>query len=297
MSAFTAVDISKLPPPPVIETLVYEDILADLKAYVAEAAPELAPVLGLESEPAVKVIELVAYCVMILRARVNDAGKAVMLPFATDGDLDNLAVLFGVARLTISEGDPEAVPPIPAEFESDAALRKRTQLALEGFSTAGTLGGYIFHAFSADGRIVDVSVTSPAPTEVNVRFFATEADGTPTDAPLTAIEAALNVDDVRPLTDFVTVAPATIVPFNIEATLYLSSGPAAQLAEVEARLALDAALLAARRIGQPVPLSAIYAALHRPGVEKVTLEAPLEDVAVTDIQIALADTVTIGVAP
>ncbi|NCC68604.1 MAG: hypothetical protein EOM14_10525 [Clostridia bacterium] len=49
--SFTAIDLSALPPPEVVEMLDFEQILLALRADVASRDPSLIAVLGLESEP------------------------------------------------------------------------------------------------------------------------------------------------------------------------------------------------------------------------------------------------------
>ncbi len=124
MSRFASIDLSQLPAPEVVETLEFEALLTRLKERLTEALPEVEPVLALESEPLTKLLELLAYAEMILRARVNDGAKAVMLSHAQGGDLDQLAALLGVARLTLTPADETTVPVTPAVMEHDAVLRR-----------------------------------------------------------------------------------------------------------------------------------------------------------------------------
>lgn len=287
MTVFSGVDLSKLPAPQVIEELEVEAILADLKTRVAAAAPELSVVLGLESEPVVKLLQIWAYDVMILRARVNDAARAVLLAHASGSDLDQLAALFGVARLVIQEADDSVTPPIAEIRESDEAMRRRVQLALEGQSTAGPVGAYLFHAFSADGRILDVAISNPAAGEVAVTIYAEEADGTTTEDPVTAVEAALNADDVRPLTDLVTVSAAELAAFDITGQVTVDPGPNLAAIEAAARAALQEVLKAGRKIGRNFVLSQVIAALHVAGVRAVSITAPAGDVAVAAGEVAV----------
>ena len=85
------IDLSQLPAPIVVEVLDYEDILAERKATLISLYPEeqreaVARTLSLESEPIVKLLQENAYREVILRQRVNDAAKAVMLAHAATGD-------------------------------------------------------------------------------------------------------------------------------------------------------------------------------------------------------------------
>jgi len=265
MTTYSPIDLDTLPAPQVIEALDAETILAAIKADVIARAPELEDVLELESEPATKVLEAAAFRELLLRARINDAARAVMVAHATGADLDNLAALFGVERL---------------EGESDREFRDRTQLSLEGFSTAGPVGAYEFHALAAHAEVKDVAVSSPAPGTVEVAVLARSGNGTPTQEVLDAVAAALNDEDVRPLTDLVQVVAADVVNYAITAELVFDESQDGAQALPTVGAAVQAYVNARHALGQTVSLSGIYAALHQPGVVRATLVAPAADLAV-----------------
>lgn len=299
MSTFTAIDLSALPMPDFVETLDFETLLAAYKADFIARYPALAAALDLESEPVVKLLETGAYRELLVRARVNDAGRANMLATSTGADLDNLAALYGVSRLVTAPGDSSASPPVAPTFETDGVFRARIQLALEGFSTAGPVGAYRFHALSADGRVKDVGVASPSPGVVRVTVLSSVGNGTATGDLLLAVDTALAADDVRPLCDTVTVQGATIVPFSVSAQLELLEGPDAAVVLAEAQAALAAHVADVHRIGRSVSLSGLYAALHRGGVAKVNLIMPAAeiDIGETEAPWCTAANVTIAGTP
>lgn len=296
MSRFGAIDLSRLPPPDVVERLDFETILGAMKADLVARAPELAPVLALESEPAVKILEVAAFRELLLRARVNDAARAVMLATATGADLDHLAALFGVGRFTLDPGDPEAAPPVAPTLEPDADLRYRTQLALEGFSVAGPVGAYTYHAFAASGLVRDVSVGSPTPGTVLVTVLSSEEPGAASPELIATVEAALSAEDVRPLCDTVVVQSATILTYAVVAELEIDGGPDSDVIAADAFAA--AALYAgqAHRLGRPATRSGLFAALHRPGVRRVILSSPAADVTATAAQAPRCTGITVTVA-
>ncbi len=295
MSGFDVIDLSSLPPPQVIEQLDFETILAAMKADMVARVPELAGVLALESEPVVKFLEVIAYRELLIRAHFNDRARALMLAFSTASDLDHLGALLGVARLVITAADPLAVPPVAAVLETDRDFRARIQLSLEGYTSAGPVGAYVFHALSAHPSVSDVHVDSPAPGVVRVVVLAREGDGTPAAEVLEAVEAQLNAEEVRPLCDAVSVLPASIVTYEVEAVLQVLDGPDAGLVQAAAEAAIAEFTASARQIGRPVPLSGIYAALHRPGVLRVDLAAPAAEVAVEVTEAAHCTAVTLTV--
>lgn len=278
--SFTAVDLSRLPAPPIVEVIDFETILADMLADLRARDPAFDALV--ESDPAYKILEVAAFRETIIRQRVNDAARAVMLAYATAGDLDQLAALVGVARLTLDPGNPgEGIPPT---MESDEDFRRRVQLAPEGFSVAGPEGAYTFHALSADSRVLDASATSPTPGEVVVSVLSREGDGTASPGLIAAVDAKLAADDVRPLTDHVTVQSATIVPYSIEAEVVTFAGPDAAVVMAESRARLARYVEDSHRLGRDVTLSAIFAALHSEGVQNVILTSPSADIVVDRTQ-------------
>lgn len=282
-----SVDLSLLPPPAVVEPLDFETVLAAAKSDALAVFPDLADVLALESEPATKLLEVFAYREMLLRARINDAARAVMLASATGSDLDQLAALLGVQRLVLDPGDATAIPPVAPTLESDTDLRRRGQLAPEGFSVAGPEGAYIFHALTVAG-VLDASVSSPAPGEVVVSVLSRTGDGTAGPDLVLAVAAALTGTDVRPLTDLVTVQSAQIVPYTVRATLWTLPGPDAAVVLAEADARVRALVESTRRLGRDIVRSALIAALHVEGVQRVDLIEPAADLVLTTRQTGAA---------
>ncbi|MEH0021702.1 MAG: baseplate J/gp47 family protein [Desulfobacter sp.] len=276
-SAFTAIDLSQLPAPKVVEELSYEEILAAWKTEFLDRYPAAAAELGLESEPVAKLLETGAYRELILRQRVNDGARAVMLAFASGGDLDNLAALTPVARKTIHPGDPDAVPPTDPVMEPDDEFRARVQMAPEGFSTAGPDGAYIYHALSVT-RCRDASVASPQPCQVMVTVLGRDGDGTPDATVLGQVSDLLDNALVRPLTDQVQVQAPEILTYTVSATLEFYDGPDTGVVLNEAMAQAQQYVSDRHRLGDTVTLSGLYAALHRPGVKKVNLAEPAADI-------------------
>lgn len=270
--AFTAVDLSRLPVPAAVESLDFETILAAMIADLMARAPEFNALV--ESDPAFKILEVAAYRELLLRQRVNESVKAVMLAYAIGSDLDQLAANNSVQRLMIDAGDPDAIPPIPPEYEADESLRRRVQLSFEGFSTAGPAGAYIFHALGADAGVLDVAVACLVPGTVSVAVLSRTGDGTAAAELLASVDDVLNAEDIRPLTDTVEVDSAVIVNYTISATLTTFAGPDAEVVMATAQAAIEEYATKNHRIGRDITLSGIYAALHQEGVQNVTLTAP-----------------------
>lgn len=295
MPRFVAVDLTGLNPPNVVEPLDYETILAELKEDIIARLDDMGieyDVHMLESDPGVKLLEVLAYRELLLRARVNTAARAVMLAYAQKDDLDHLAAYYGVRRQLIQ---PAQGPNQPAVWESDERLRERVQLAPEAFSIAGPEGAYRFHAMTADVNIKDVGVRTPYPGAVDVVPLVNDGDGTPTDETLDKVRLALRKEDVRPLTDMVNVRPPDIVTYTVHVELHLAEGPDPQVVEREARAALEEYTFQRHRVGARVARSGIFRAAHVPGVENVVMFSPVEDVDPGEVGAAFCTDIVIDI--
>ncbi|AFC85468.1 baseplate assembly protein [Frateuria aurantia] len=275
------IDLSQLPVPDVVETLAYEDIFQALLTDLMAAAGD-SWTSAMETDPVMKLMEVCAYRELMLRARVNDAVKGCFLSTATGSDLDNLAAFFQVERETVMPAD--ASTGTAAVMESDDALRVRVGLAPSSFSVAGPEEAYEYWARTASTHIVDAKATSPNPGEVVVAVLADSADGTASDDIVAAVQAILSDDDVRPMTDQVTVQSAAIVGFAVAATLPTYSGPDPSVALSAAADGLNTYLASAKKIGVSVTRAGIIAALKVAGIQNVILTEPAEDVAISDTQ-------------
>ncbi|HEO9815811.1 baseplate J/gp47 family protein [Klebsiella pneumoniae] len=282
------IDLSQLPSPTIIEALDFETILIEVKAVMVAAFPEdqqaaVAAALTLESEPLTIIAQAMTYRELLLRQRINEGAAACMLSHATGDDLDNIAANLDTERLVITAATDTA----DAVTEGDEALRLRAQAAFEGMSVAGPSAAYEYFARSASGQVSDARATSPSPAEVVVAVLSTEGDGTASAALLAAVAAAVNDEEVRPLGDRVTVQSAEIVEYEIDATLYLYPGPESEPIINAAMASLQTFLTDNdKKIGRDIVRSAISAALHVQGVQRVVINTPAEDLQIDNTQAA-----------
>ena len=265
------VDLSALPAPDVLEPLdfeeTYEEGLATFRGYMGDNWTA-----ALESDPVTKLLEVGAYNKVSNRARVNDGCKALLLAHAIGSDLDQLGANVNLKRLVIQPENLLAIPPLPQVLEDHDSFRERIQLSYEGLTTAGPRNSYILHARNASGLVRDATAESPAPARVTVTVLSTEGDGTASPSLLATVAAALDDDDVRPLGDRVTVQGAQIIPYRIDAILYMSSaGPEGDASLAEAKSRLAAWINPRKRLGVEVARSAVDAQVHVAGVSRVEL--------------------------
>lgn len=292
------VDFSQLATPQMIEVLDYEQLLANRKQQLIEKWQEesereaIANILARESEPLTKFLQENVYRELLLRNRINQASLANLLAFATGTDLDAVASNFDVKRLVVTPATDRQ----SAIMESDINLRSRVQMKFDSLSTAGPENSYRYHAFSADGRVADVSVISPNPAYVTVSLLQKEAGKNIASAELIAIvEKALNAEDVRPIGDRVTVQSATIVDYEIEADLYIGKDPQTATLLDNAERKIKDYVNEQKRIGRSIYRSAIFAELHIKGVENVVIKKPVQDVILTATQASFCTNIKLKV--
>ncbi|XWN29761.1 MAG: baseplate J/gp47 family protein [Devosia sp.] len=277
MTRFTSIDLTAIEPPDIIETISATAIRQEIIDDFVSRYPQHTAVL--QSDPVIQLINTVAHREVFLRERVNDAARAVMMPLAKGNDLNNLAALYKIAR---------------KEGEGDADFRQRIHLHIEAFATAGPRGAYIYHALDAAPTLLDANAVATEPGYVRVVLLGA-VDGVPTSEELAAVRERLLRDDIRPLTDVVSVEAVDLVPVDVEATLVLLPGPDASLVLQQATAAVTALLNTRKKVGRNLSRSAILAALHVESVERVLLASPLEDVIVGETEAVRAGAVAITV--
>ncbi|MGF3027833.1 baseplate J/gp47 family protein [Methylobacterium aquaticum] len=198
---------------------------------------------------------------MLVLARRNDAVRSVMLASAWGAYLDHLGAgaTPPIGRKALVD-NPRPFASFPQDWERDDEFRRRIQLAPEMLSAAGPEGAYLGYALATPGvKMVGVwapmsfggTIAAPftAPGEIRVPVVASEGDGTASAALCAAVQAELRPKDRRPVGDFVTTSPATILPYRIEVEVPFVSG-------VEASLFLP---------GIAKRLQKLAARQHRPG--------------------------------
>lgn len=289
--AFADIALEALPKPAIVESLDVESIIAARKAELIASLPALAPVLALESEPLTKMVEAAAYREILLRQRYNEEALALTLAYARGTDLDHIGLTYyQEPRLEVAPADDDT----PAVMESDAAYRRRLQLKPASWSTAGPRDAYLYHTLSANGDVLDAGVSTPTPGTTVVAVLGRAADGVPTPATLAAVEARLNTLTVRPLCEGVIVQATTLVDYSVDLQIWTYPGTDAAAKTADALAAVQALVARLYAVGLDVPRSALAAAAHVAGVQRVEVVTPAADVACDMTQAAKCATVAVA---
>ena len=131
--------------------------------------------------------------------------------------VDPQPYLASIINISVSEGG--------ADIESDDKLRARIQEVPESFSNAGSIGAYKYFTQQVSSNISDVLVRSEFPGQVAV-YVLMEGGELPGTEMLDKIQAALNDEKVRPLTDLVEVKLPEEVFFDLSMTYYIARSQA-----------------------------------------------------------------------
>jgi phage-related baseplate assembly protein len=295
MTRFTAssLDLSALDPSSLFTPLTFEGIraarVADLKARLT-AAGWAYDVDALESDPAIYLQETGAYRELLTSQTIRDAQLSVTLAFARGPFLDQLGINQQTARATVTPAvlDANGNVVTPAVMESDTRYRARIQLAPEAYSATGTAGGYIYYAMGASPLVADcgVAVLNRGTPDVMVELtiMSSDNDGVPTPDVVAAVRNAVLADNVKLLTDTISIRAAQPVAYSVAGTLNILPGPDPALIQANALAALNAMAAKYRRLAGGVPLSAIVAALSVAGVDSVAVQSPAASIATQRFQ-------------
>ncbi|WP_353278841.1 MULTISPECIES: baseplate J/gp47 family protein [unclassified Wolbachia] len=243
------------------ESLNFEEIFARMKEELISRDKSFTALI--ESDPAMKILEVAAWRELLLRERINEAIKSNVLKFARGEDLDNLAEFYVVER---------------EKGEDDERFRKRIKAKIAGWSTGGSKEYYKYHALSADSRVKDALVESTIPGKVQISILSTQLSttGIALEELLEIVKKQVTRDDIRVLTDTVTVVGCNIMEIDIHSRMSISP----LISEEEIKKQFIERFELAKRLGWSVTRSWIIANLFVDGVENVELIEPKEDVVV-----------------
>lgn len=171
------------------------------------------------------------------------------------------------ANITVSDSG--------SDQPDDNGYYELLRASMDGYSTAGGVGNYIYHARQVSTEIGDVVANSPARGEV--RLYVLMQDGTPGGEEIkSAVLSACNADTVRPLTDHVLVNDPVCVPFDVDFTYWVSQD--ANAAETQRQV--DAAVQAyitwqCAKLGRDINPSYLVGLLMQTGIKRVELRSPV----------------------
>ena len=161
--------------------------------------------------------------------------------------------------------------------EEDERLRERIHLAPESYTVAGSTGQYEARTLEVSADILAVSVHSPEPGVVDVRFVLVGGE-LPGPDMVALVKDHLNGEEVCPLTDKVLVGAPDVVEYAIAGSWYLKRADSALLgavAQAVARAVEEFRVWQRSAPGRDINPSRLVAMLHEAGAKRVELASPV----------------------
>ena len=284
MGEFTLNDLSGLGTPEIIEELDYEALVEARKTLIIEKAGDFGltyDVEDLETDPAMILAQSEAYREMVQRARANDIARDNYLFFARGAAVDHHASFYDVIRMA---------------GESDERLKLRTILAIQGRSTGGTVPRYRRLALEASINVADAVVYTDGKTPLlNVAIFADNETGVASQALINSVQAHLDHEDRRMVSDRIIVRGAVVSVVDITASLTLLPDTSTDLVtQMQDALASDWAAVGG--LGRDLTRNWLTGYLMRPGVHSVAITAPAADIVMQPFEAVRVGNVTLTVA-
>lgn len=174
----------------------------------------------------------------------------------------------GCSNITVSDGG--------ADEATDEEFYELMRSGMDGYSCAGSVGGYIYFAKRVSTEIADVVANTPS--DGRIALYVLMEDGSIAgDEIKSAVLAASSADTVRPLTDYVTVEDPETVSYDIALTYYIQQDSAASSANIEAavRAAVDQYVSwQSGKLGRDINPDKLREYLSTTGIKRIVLHSP-----------------------
>lgn len=181
-----------------------------------------------------------------------------------------------------------------SDRETDEALADRIYIASSAYSVAGPADAYVYWTKTVNSAITDVSVTSPNPCEVDIRFIL-EGGELPGEALINQVDSVLNDSNIKPLTDKVTVGAPEVVNYDINITYYINNSDKASASTIQSLINTAVNTYQAWQssvIGRDVNPSYLIGKIMAAGAKRVDVVSPAYTT-VSYLQVAQVGTVTV----
>lgn len=216
---------------------------------------------------------------------------ATIQPGDTYSDIECICTVAGSEGNDLAAGEIDVlVNPIPyiasvrntektaggTDIEDDDSLKERIYYSASRYSVAGPEGAYEYWVRTFNADILDIRVTSENPVEVVIEFIM--ADGElPTGGIITGLQNYLQNQQIRPLTDKVTVKAPDTVDYKINVTYYINSSDLSKEQTIKANVeeAVNQYIIWQRsKIGRDINPSRLIQMMISAGAKRVELTLP-----------------------
>ena len=202
-----------------------------------------------------------------------------LLPGQVNVLVDPLPYIESIENTTTTDGG--------AAEETDESLAERVYLAPSSYSVAGPSDAYTFWAKTYNAGIGSVKPTTPEPGSVDLYILM--ADGTlPEDEMVAGLQEFIQSEEIRPMTDLVTVKRPDVVEFSIGLTYYIRASDKAKAVTIQQEVAdaIDSYVAwQTTEIDRDITPDELVQRIIAAGAKRVELTAPAFTV-VSDTEVA-----------
>lgn len=281
-------DSHNIPEPKLLEVPDVQDVFVQLKQQLLNLDASLENALQPQN-PIYRLLETFAYREVYYKSMINEQTKALFIKYAKGSDLDNLALLFNIARKEIQkENLKENKLQI---LEDDDSFRKRIINALNGLTNAGTPAAYKHHAISIDDSIKDAAAVNQGSGRVLITLLSYKAEG---GVDATVVEKAikhLNSAEIKPLCDLINVISAKVNKYDLKVKVYFKTNVDAEAEILKLQELAIQWRIEKFYLGKHIYLSQLIKKLHLPSIEKLNILMPTQDLISKEEEAFLLDKV------
>ena len=202
--------------------------------------------------------------------------------------VDPLPYIESIANITDTSGG--------TDLEDDTSLAERTYLAPSGYSTAGPQDAYTYWAKTYNTEIGSVRPVSIQAAGKATIYILMRDGKLPGDEVIEGLQEFLRNEEIRPMTDLVTVSAPTVKTYNLELTYYIGRSNKAQATAIQSRV--TEAIAAYNRwqtteIGRDINPSELIRRIREAGAKRPIITSPVYT-AVGDTEVAQVGTVNVS---
>lgn len=183
--------------------------------------------------------------------------------------VDILPFIQTVSNTALSQGG--------SNVESDSDLADRIYLAASSYSVAGPADAYAYWVKSVNSKICDVKVSSPEPVHVDIRFILEDGE-IPEDSLIRQVEDFISDNDIRPLTDKVTVKAPDIVESSLSLSYFINESDRSSAATIRQNVnnAIEEYVIWQKsKIGRDINPSYLVNKVIEAGAKRVEITTPV----------------------
>ncbi len=164
-----------------------------------------------------------------------------------------------------------------SDIATDQEFYELMRESMDGYSCAGSLGGYIYFAKRVSTEIADVVPNSPLPGVVYI--YVLMKDGRPAGEEMkNKVFRECSGDKVRAFTDYVNMGDPELIPYDIDFTYYIAENSTVSAAQIQNGVNLAVSNFVkwqSARLGRDINPSKLHSLLMQAGVKRIDIRAPV----------------------